>query len=218
MRAARTLAAFVFAATSIGAVACASIAGIDDRELDPSFSPGSVATSACADYCSAIASGCAEPRRQYISDSACLAVCKALPEGTVDNPTGNTTSCRADRAVKARDTGEPAQYCSVAGPSGSDAIVPANACGTSCDAFCALTQKICPAQFTSEFAGQVAQCKAACAALPDKGAFDVGASNQTGNSLQCRLYHLQAATAAPEDHCPHVIGMAGKQPTPPCAD
>jgi hypothetical protein len=52
-------------------------------------------------------------------------------------------------------------------------------------------------------------CLDACAPLADTGSYDD--SQQTGYTVQCRLYHVTAATLDPTLHCPHVDGIG------PCA-
>jgi hypothetical protein len=52
-------------------------------------------------------------------------------------------------------------------------------------------------------------CVEDCLDVPDLGGFHTGLAS--GNSVQCRLYHVGAATQDPGTHCPHTVG------TGPCA-
>jgi hypothetical protein len=61
--------------------------------------------------------------------------------------------------------------------------------------------EICPDKL-----GTIDDCMAACATVPDLGAYDF--SIESGNSIQCRLYHVSAASLVPSTHCPHAAGEA----------
>jgi hypothetical protein len=65
-------------------------------------------------------------------------------------------------------------------------------------------EEICPSAFSSTF-GTLTGCKTQCdTSIPDLGGYDI--SVKSGNSVQCRLYHLGAATLDPGLHCPHAAG------------
>jgi hypothetical protein len=49
--------------------------------------------------------------------------------------------------------------------------------------------------------GSDRECLDACSEVPDLSGFDI--SNIDGDSLQCRIYHLNAALVSPINHCPH---------------
>jgi hypothetical protein len=156
----------------------------------------------CDLYCDTIATGCTGSKLQYVSRDACIAVCNNLPVGTTADQTGDTLGCRLNLATKIATTGE--GDCAAAGPGGGDV------CGPDCDSFCEVALKVCP----SDFAGPIA-CHAACAQLPnDCGPYAV-VPNVTPDtySVQCRLYHLTAATLDPATHCPHVKGVGLCTPT-----
>ena len=53
----------------------------------------------------------------------------------------------------------------------------AGVCGSICESFCATAEELCP---------------------------DVYASDLDGDSIECRVYHLTAASIAPDVHCPHI--------------
>ena len=197
------------------APACASIVGLEDRTLDTTFGVEDAGAAIdapatddggatpCDTYCDAIMSSCSGAEQQYASKKICIATCRALPEGEAMNPTGNTVACRAAEAELA--VGEPPAYCSIAGPSGFLKDSPTS-CGTPCDGYCAVMQKICPTQYVSDLGGTLADCKVACGQIPDLGKYSTSVT--MGNSVQCRLYHLGAATQDPGTHCMHAAGEA----------
>ncbi len=230
---ARNLLALV-ALVGAGALACSQVVGLEDRTLDPTFGAGGGGADAGADaqaesggdaaialdcptYCDAVGSGCDATDKQYETGKVCLDVCARIPVGTADNPTGNTLACRIDAAVKALNTGEPSLTCASAGPAGGSPTPDGGAaCGTNCDAFCLLVQKVCPAQFGEQWLDNRDACLAECATFPDKGSYTTAI--KSGNSVQCRVYHANAATQDSVMHCPHTIGLAGTAPKPPCTD
>jgi hypothetical protein len=55
----------------------------------------------------------------------------------------------------------------------------------------------------------VATCLTECRALPDLDGYTI--SDYQGEHVQCRLFHVSAATAEPDYHCEHALGSA------PCA-
>ena len=83
-------------------------------------------------------------------------------------------------------------------------------CGSNCDAYCSLMQQICPA----EFSRLTPSCESVCAGLSDELAFDVTRDELSGNTVQCRLWHVGlAATCDPLRvasclplHCGHSAG------------
>jgi len=67
----------------------------------------------------------------------------------------------------------------------------------------------CSANFSRLYNG-LAECQSACSeSIVDLGDFDI--SQSSGDSLNCRLWHVSAATVAPSQHCGHASGE------PPCA-
>jgi hypothetical protein len=143
---------------------------------------------------------CTGTSAQYASQVACLAVCEQLPAGTAGATSGNSVQCRIGRAQLAATTGEATNYCFSAGPGGG------GVCGTDCEGYCTVMTGKC-SQFSS-----VNQCRTACASVPDLSLpprnlrYDV--SQQSGDSLQCRLFHVSAASVDPVGHCAHAAGAA----------
>lgn len=148
----------------------------------------------CDAYCDAVQAACSASLLQYESRTACLALCRTFPVGTVDDTSGNTLGCRLRVANLISTTGE--GNCAAAGPGG------AGQCGTDCESFCQSASVVCPTDFTS-----VADCTQQCAQIPSCGTYHV-VPNQTPDeySVQCRLFHVTSASLDATTHCPHVKG------------
>lgn len=198
-------------------VSCASLVGIEDARLDPDSVGGSGGTSAggqtggksgtpdagaggdggdptlllCERYCTTVMKNCTGAVQVYESRAVCLRACRALEPGTPDDRSGNTVGCRFFHAKQIELIGDEATECPAAGP-GGDGV-----CGTNCQGYCTLLQGLCPPALGAE-------CSATCPALTDLGGFDI--SKSSGLALQCRLYHVSAATLDPVLHCPHAVG------------
>lgn len=161
----------------------------------------------CERLCSTVLAACPDRASEdavsyavYDSRFTCLEQCTRLPLGEPDDQTGNSVYCRLNNAALAELLpGERASACPAAS-AGGDGI-----CGDNCEGYCVLMAQICPGSFTSAEA-----CRRDCASVPDVGGFDI--HDIEGNTLQCRLYHLAAATVSPINHCPHAAGAA------PCVD
>lgn len=154
----------------------------------------------CDRYCETIAAACTDENEQYASLAACQAVCARLEPGTPGNFTGNTVECRLARAELAGATGEPQNYCFSAGPGG------AGMCGNDCEGFCAVMVETC------DLMGTFDECLPECLNVPNLSGppdnLTYATSVQDGNSVQCRLFHVTAATLDPQFHCPHAAGLA----------
>ena len=74
-------------------------------------------------------------------------------------------------------------------------------CGTNCQGFCTIAVRACPAVYSDE-----AACESTCAGFSDAEAYD--ASDVSGDTLACRLYHLTVATVYAADHCPHIAAVS----------
>jgi hypothetical protein len=139
---------------------------------------------------------CTGALKVYESRIVCIDVCEKLPEGARGAKTGNSAACRLFHAGQVEIIGEEETECPAAGPGG------AGVCGENCDGYCSLLQGVCASEFD-------AGCPAECEALTDLGRYD--ASLSSGATVQCRLYHVSAATQDSVLHCPHAGGAA------PCA-
>ncbi|MEY2929701.1 MAG: hypothetical protein RL033_450 [Pseudomonadota bacterium] len=157
------------------------------------------ASELCLSYCDTIMAGCTDANAQYASPTACLLVCEKLPVGTPGATSGNSVECRNSKAALALSTGEGANYCFTAGPGGG------GVCGQDCDGYCSVMMASC-----REFS-TVSQCTADCSIVPNLAQSSVvqtyNTSMQSGNTVQCRLFHVTASTLDPVLHCPHASGL-----------
>ena len=171
----------------------------------------------CATYCEAVTSACAGEHAQYDSKAACLSYCDTwakLPTGAQGDTSGNSIGCRSYHAgVAAGGPDMAAIHCEHAGPSGGDV------CGTWCDNYCQLAVGNCTGD--ASLYADVDACNTVCGGLAADGAVDA----TSGDSVQCRIYHLgvagsDGATSA-AIHCPHGAedggGVCG-DPEPSCAE
>lgn len=194
--------------SSVVAVGCAKIAGIDDSvPVDPNAASGSAL---CNTYCDTVLANCVDPLYVYATRDMCMGVCNKLETaGYTGNPNdqvGNSINCRLNQAIQAKKTAEFSLYCPASGPGGN------GICGTNCEGYCVLMQLTCSTEFAVRpFDGTLSTCvNQVCPSLPTLDAgFD--ADQQSGNTINCRLYHISAANAdpnAPLIHCPHAAGAS----------
>ncbi|HWE28824.1 MAG TPA: hypothetical protein VHB97_12525 [Polyangia bacterium] len=162
----------------------------------------------CAAYCAKIEMNCTAGtdgggHAQYTSANACNTYCTsaaAWPAGKVGDVSGNTIGCRLYHAGAAAS--DPTTHCPHAGPTGGDM------CGSWCDNYCQLMAKNCTG---SNAVYDMATCMTKCATIPTTGM----PNDTSGNTVQCRIYHLGVAATDPVTHCPH-SKTAADLPTGPC--
>jgi hypothetical protein len=182
-------------------------AGNGSSTMEEDDEPESELPSLCERYCNTVAAACPEPNEQYASPGACRSVCEKLTPGKPGDSLVNTVECRLARAELARATGEPETYCFSAGPGG------AGLCGSDCEGFCAVMTQTCTLM------GSFDECLPQCALVPnlsdppDNITYDI--SVQAGDSVQCRLFHVSAATLDPLTHCGHAAGSTPCATPPP---
>jgi hypothetical protein len=208
---------------AVALAACANIVGIEDAELDPESGasggsnsssggasgatpgagdagadgdPNSPHSILCARYCTAVMKNCTGPVQVYESPTVCRRVCARLDAGENNARSGNSINCRLFHANQIELIGEEETECPAAGP-GGDGV-----CGENCDGYCTLLAALCPVTLSLE-------CRVSCPSIPDQGGYD--SSHTSGGDLQCRLYHVSAATIDATFHCPHAAGAG------PCA-
>ncbi len=147
----------------------------------------------CMPYCQMALANCAGMLQLYPDLDSCMKTCAGFPSGAADGITaGDSVQCRTYHiGVAAQD---PMLHCNHATDSGG------GVCGVPCEVYCDRIAKRCPAT-----APAGAGCMDACNRYPANGQFGA----QSGNTVQCRLYHvgLPAATGPPT-HCPHT-GTSG---------
>lgn len=172
---------------------------VDNSQSDP-----------CPQYCIDIANTCTANDSQYPStdnSATCLQICRnginALPEAGT-----NTVACRELNVSSAKDETDPNakhQDCVGAGISAIN-------CGASqCEAFCAADIALCTGT-NSPYNGVLADCISACAGWGTS--FDGQLLGSTGDTLQCRTYHLELSqTGIASDlitHCGHTGKVSAK--------
>ncbi len=158
------------------------------------------ATNPCPKYCQDLMATCTADNSQYPDEQTCERICAGIDAGTSGSAAGDTIACRAIQQSNAKDELDPAASrtdCINAGVSSS-------ACaGTACQAFCNADLALCGSQRTGY--ATAADCVTTCATW---GQNFVGALiGSTGNTLECRTYHLELSQTGNssdlETHCPH---------------
>jgi len=171
----------------------------------------------CAYYCSLMDVNCnwTTSNGEYETMQTCIDMCTNShfdPGNGIAASNDDTLGCRIFYAQQARS--DPAKNCRFAG------LLGGGQCGTSaCDDFCAVNFAYCNSKTVNTPAyGSVAECSADCTS-PDAGypyvKEDAGElfNIETGNTLNCRVWHLNAAyqdTPSGNFHCPHTELMSTK--------
>jgi hypothetical protein len=147
-----------------------------------------------------MATSCTGNNAEYLSNADCEAVCAQF----------DSVDCRMGFAQLAAT--DPITNCQKAGPLGIG-------CGDACHTFCELVSDLCDAKGVPPYAS-TNDCVSACTGYPywitaadagppaDAGCPEPGGdtSCQSTNSLNCRLYHLDAAYSTATSwmtHCQH---------------
>jgi hypothetical protein len=217
------VAVFAAVLASAGLMACNSLLGIDEASREPSDGAppgdagegGSLADTDyhlnCATYCAVIAAACSGANAEYVANpDVCPILCtgfaqdeSAVTTGTIDKntdpstdaATADTLNCRLWHANFAIVEHDPRTHCPHAGPLGG------RKCGDPCQSFCELDTLFCAGPFAA-YDGGLDECLRAC--RPDNGGFGATyvptdpeakgvAASTVGNTLACRMYHLEAA-------------------------
>ncbi len=169
----------------------------------PASASASVPASApapCDRYCDLVMKNCTGDNAEYLSRSICMKMCPAFEIGATSGDTAHATlGCRVYHANEAATA--PAEHCRAAGPLGG------RRCGKDpCEPFCTLAVTYCAPPKAVPYPGGIADCQAACKTFP----YLVGDAGDTtfesGNTLNCRLWHLETAYTSDDFgmfHCPH---------------
>ncbi len=165
----------------------------------------------CDAYCSSIMAACSGDNAQYVSQEACVTYCTKQAKfqaGTPKDASGNTVGCRQfHTSLAAKSVADAKTHCVHAGPTGGDT------CGTWCDNYCELATNNCTVE------NKLYSSKEACPAECAKAAKTGKAGATSGDSVQCRIYHLGLAGVDPMSatmHCPHA--KVPSDPGSPCSD
>ncbi|MFN3197826.1 MAG: formylglycine-generating enzyme family protein [Bradymonadia bacterium] len=135
---------------------------------------------ACPEWCA----GQREVCGRDLDEAACLTACAALPtDGARGDTLGHSVQCR-NTHLRLAPRGAREQHCLAARIDGG------GICGSACDVYCDLMMAegaACGGTYTDR-----AECETTCAGFADNGRSGEGA----GDTVQCRLDHLQAAIEA----------------------
>jgi hypothetical protein len=185
-----------------------STSGASDMSIVHDLSTGGAAPT-CAPYCAKIhmncvADGDAGSNEQYADSAACNTYCNdaaGWATGAIGDTAGDTIGCRLYHAGAA--AADPVTHCPHAGPTGGDV------CGSYCDNYCQLMARNCTG---ASAVYDMATCMTDCAMIPTSG----HANDQSGNTIQCRIFQLGAAAADPLNHCQNARYMGDPMFTGPC--
>jgi hypothetical protein len=179
---------------ALASVVTASLVACFGDTNDPSLS---VSQAACEAYCFDISDVCKGADQQYEDRNFCVGHCadwSGWSAGIAGNRESNDLACRETYLAEASAGIVIAQNCLRAGPTGGDA------CGTLCENYCDLMDANCGGH---PIALPRPECIAKCRGLATSG----GPLDKTGNTVQCRMFHLGLAAHEPPDstnlHCPH---------------
>lgn len=191
---------------------CNGILGWDAATISPDETGAQEAGDVCHRYCDAMFANCGTGNNlKYITPDVCLKICSKMDLGAEGDVKGNSSSCRLHFALLAKD--DPSN-CEAAGPLGTGACIADDK--TRCNAFCVLDCQYCDCTQSATspdggtntsfvYAGDD-DCNAACAGYPPFTPNTRITDDENQNTLNCRLYHLQAAYVddpARTTHCPH---------------
>ena len=187
--------------------ACNAVLGFGEANVDPSITTTSSQTEplTCDSYCTAIMANCTGDYQEYLNTNICTAMCAYFELGILNQHMDDSLACRLYHAESAKES--PAVHCRHAGPSGG------GHCGDMpCNAFCLLDTSFCTGALSAYDGGDMG-CRAECAKYPylmDPGVPDLLGS---GNTLNCRMWHLESAfdpgnPAAKSTHCPHTASTS----------
>ncbi|MGH7295679.1 MAG: hypothetical protein ACRELB_12125 [Polyangiaceae bacterium] len=185
-------------------VGCNGLLGIGAASLEDDAGAGEGGTSTtqltCASYCGVIMQNCTGQNAEYLTGDICNSMCPSFELGaTIGDTADDTLGCRIFFANQAAQT--PDVSCRMAGPLGG------NHCGSNpCGAFCDQNVPYCAGDKPVAYDGGVPDCLSACATYPYLTADAGDTTTESGNTLNCRLWHLETAyTSDPygKIHCPH---------------
>ena len=144
----------------------------------------------CTDFCSDVVTNCTGDNEQFETVDQCDTFCTdaaAWKPGSLDDTAVNSIGCRTYHAGAAE--ADPATHCAHAGNTGG------GTCGSWCDNYCHYAMLNCSG--ADELYEDKEACYAACAAFPETGEPD----DDSGDTVQCRIYHAIVANVAPFVAC-----------------
>lgn len=189
--------------------ACNAVLGIDPATEEPADGGGGGSEAAsdagvslsCASYCNLVMQNCTGDNQEYLTQDICTKMCPVFELGNgIADSLDDTLGCRIWHAQAA--AAAPQIHCRHAGPLGGDH------CGDSCEAFCNLDTSYCTGNNTA-YDGGFQSCMGVCQGMtgyPYEVADAGDLTMSSGDTLNCRLWHLESAYAsdpAAAVHCPH---------------
>src|SRR5439155_20657405 len=130
---------------------------------------------------------------QWANMQNCLDTCSHWTPGATTDTTGDTLGCRVYHTMAAQ--GSPTVHCVHSGPTGG------SQCGmNACADFCPLETAICPGVYAG--GGGANSCVGKCPTFTSTGQ-PYSSADTGGNTIECRFYHLTAASTDPTTHCAH---------------
>jgi hypothetical protein len=173
------------------------------------------ASDPCPKYCGDIMATCTGVDQQYPDNATCLRICGGI-NGS-DAGGNDTIACRSLNVSSAKDEQDPAaKHLDCVG----GGIAAINCGASQCAAFCNAALALCTGS-NAPYPTQ-SDCVAACGAWGPS--FDGQLLSSTGDTLQCRTYHLELSQSGnPSDiitHCSHTKAVSarcndGGAPPPP---
>jgi hypothetical protein len=155
---------------------------------------------------------CTGANLKYITTDVCNKMCNKFDRGADGDIAGDSRTCRLHYAQAA--TSDPVTNCEAAGPVGDGPCTSlADGGSRRCEAFCVLDVNYCggddaghPGAYADE-----PTCEKICNGEAGTPAYAYTphtrvSSDENQNTLNCRVYHLEAAYVDDEarvTHCPH---------------
>jgi serine/threonine-protein kinase len=172
----------------------------ETARVTPVGSSASNAPATCERYCDQVMKNCTGSNAEYLSREICMKMCPAFEIGVAEGDTANgTLGCRLFHASAAESA--PGEHCRAAGPLGG------RHCGNDpCEPFCTLAVTYCSAPKPAPYPGGHSECEAACKNYRYLVADAGDTTLESGNTLNCRLWHLETAYTSDDFgmfHCPH---------------
>jgi len=176
----------------------------DDSAAGDDDDSAAAAAPSCDDYCADRVANCSDDAT-YCAMACAAAVNSGLPLGTTDDGTGNTLGCRQYHTGVAAATNDLA-HCGHGNLFGGTTVDGFPCTDSLVQAYCGLMVANCSVA-NGGFADYAA-CWAAASSVPSVPPAAGGAWPAAGDSIECRIYHAEAAGPAPTVHCGHATGAA----------